>query len=111
MHNSGMDSSVSEANSAHPSAEPPSPVPEDGSALGWSQLRLLPGTSIVVAPKLIIDGPLGELCVSITVADFWTMDPIAVEVRPSMRFPQDLHLALLWLEERIVHYSNTVSPF
>jgi hypothetical protein len=60
---------------------------------------------------LIVDGPQGSICASITVSDFWTEDDIAIEVISAAQFPRDLAIVLLWIEERIQHYCARVGPF
>jgi hypothetical protein len=51
------------------------------------------------------------MAVSVGVYDFWSGQPLALEVRPAMRFPLEFDLALLWLEERLRHYSDLIPPF
>jgi len=77
----------------------------------WEQLSALPPNYLIIEPKLVISGTEGMLTASITVSDFWSSERIACEVRPALRYPQDLHVTLLWLEERILHFSSGVAPF
>lgn len=86
-------------------------VPVEAEASSWSQMALFDHDSIVVVPKLIMAGPQGALTVSVTVLDFHTFKWLACEVRPGLRFPRDVALALAWIEERVLHYSGLVAPF
>ena len=106
-----MQKSASEASPKHLCRDGSPTVPGEPSSSGWNQLALLGHSAIVVRPQLVIDGPSGSVVASVTVEAFWTEETIAIEVRPAFKFPQDLHLALLWLEERMISYSNAVSPF
>lgn len=106
-----MQKSASEASPSLPFRDGSPTVPGEPSSSAWNQLTLIPHSAIVVRPQLVIDGPSGSVVASVTVEAFWTEETIAIEVQPPFKFPQDLHLALLWLEERMISYSNTVSPF
>jgi len=84
----------------------------NGSGEGaWSQMSMLPYSCIELRSKLIIDGPAGSLTASVTVLEFSTSDTIAIEVRPGLRFPQDLDLALEWVEQVVRALSTNVAPF
>jgi len=83
----------------------------ESASSSWEQLMLAPPNYLVIDSKMIISGVEGMLTASVTVSDFWSTERIACEVRPAMRYPQDLHLTLAWLEERVLHYSAGVSPF
>lgn len=102
---------MSEANSYRLDPSESVPRRSDSGGSSWEQLSALPPNYLVIEPKMIISGAEGMLTASITVSDFWSTEVLACEVRPAMRYPGDLHVTLLWLEERILHYSSDVSPF
>jgi hypothetical protein len=106
-----MVKSSSEASTDISSVGDSSTVPLDDAHGGWSQLELLGHGHVVITPNMVIDAPGGTCNVSITVRDFWTGSRIACEVIPVVPFPQNFELALLWLEERIKHYSANLPPF
>jgi hypothetical protein len=67
----------------------------------WSQPQLWPSSEVVITARLVVDGPGGLICSSVAVADFWSGEELAVDVRPALRFPQQAALSLLFIEERI----------
>jgi len=79
--------------------------------LGWDQRTLFGDPDVDIETKCAISGTGGRFAASVTVRRFWDGTVIAVEVRPALHYPQDLHVALAWLEERILYYSALVSPF
>ena len=83
-------------------------VPVPGS---WRQEGLFGVTRFVMTPKLIIDAPSGTITASLTLQDLDTHDWLACEVRPCLRYPQDLDLALDWITALARSWSTHVSPF
>lgn len=77
----------------------------------WSQPQLWDSTEVVLETRMVVDGPGGTFVASVAALDFWSGDAIALEVRTGMRFPSEVHLALLWFEERMLAYSASVAPF
>jgi len=106
-----MVNSPSEARPNRGTPDASATVPAESLAARWTQASLLPHAVIVVEPKLVVDGPSGDLTVSVRVREFWSNDQIALEVRPGLRFPQDLELALDWITALIRSWSAAVSPF
>jgi hypothetical protein len=77
----------------------------------WSQTTLIDPSSVRLDLTLFYDGPAESLCASATLRDFATCEQLACEVRPGLRFPQDLDIALAWLEQLARHFAARVSPF
>lgn len=103
-----------ESSAASPNAlqtEPPyddlsEPLPE-----GWSQEALFPASALVVRTTIVVDGPRGMMSALVDVSRFWDDEQIALEALPALEFPRDQARALLWIEERVSHFLNTVCPF
>src|SRR6185295_14792450 len=77
----------------------------------WSQPQLWDATQIVLHARMVIDGPGGDLTVSVECTDFWSGERLACEVRPALRFPTDRLVALAWVEALLVEWSDRASPF
>lgn len=106
-----MDDSPSEARPDVLDGADPGPVPPVSVPSGWDQQALFGQPDVDIETKLAISGTGSRFAASVTVTGFWDGAVIAVEVRPALHYPQDLHLGLAWLEERILYYSSLVSPF
>ncbi len=101
-------SEASPNNPSEPSTNTVPLVPVPGS---WAQQDLFGVARFVITPKLIIDGPSGTITVSVTIQDFDTLAWLGCEVRPCLRFPHDLDLALDWIVALSRSWSKNVSPF
>jgi len=77
----------------------------------WSQEALFGVAQVVLTPKLIIDGPAGSIVASLTLQDFPAGEWLACEVRPGLRFPQDLDLALDWITALARAWCDKIAPF
>lgn len=84
---------------------------DDPTPLSWEQLTLLGVTLASIRCSVTVDGPGGTCAAMVEVVDLATDETVALEGRPGYRFPQDLHVALVWLEARFIYYSKLISPF
>lgn len=106
-----MDDRTSEASPIGLDGRDSTTVPVELRPSSFSQPAFFGACQVSLEPKIIISGPEGMLTASITVVDFTTGEWLACEVRPAMAYPADFRLALLWLEERMLHYGGDISPF
>ena len=106
-----MDEECSEAAPSGPGFRAPDRRHQPSVENLWSQPALWANSEVIIRTQLVVDGPGGLLSASCEALDFWSGERIACEVRPSMRFPGEAHLALLWLEERQTTWLTAVAPF
>jgi len=102
---------MSEANSIGLDGLDERPVRPESPPAVSGQNSLFGVAHVVLTPKIIIEGPTGSLNVSLTVEEFSTGQWLACEVRPGLRFPQDLDLALDWIVALSRSWCAQISPF
>lgn len=106
-----MGDRTSEASPTRSDRRTANTVPLAGVGGSWTQEDLFGETHVVITPKLIIDAPSGTLTVSLLMQRFDTLAWLRCEVRPALRYPQDLDLALDWITALTRSWSTNLSPF
>lgn len=77
----------------------------------WFQPAMWDSPQVVLDARFVVDGPRGNMAVSLTCSNFWDLAPLACEVRTDFLFPADRVAAFRWLEELFMLWSERVSPF
>jgi hypothetical protein len=83
----------------------------EGNVEVWRQESLLPPSALVIDARFSIDGPLGQVCASVKVTEFWTGDLVALEVMPASSYPGEWSTVVSWVQQRSQFYASTVAPF